>query len=213
MGVVSRQKARKQYKCGAYGCGKTIEKGEEYYRIKKKFQAPRFRCLEHRPKPSELATSDKIARLLAIQEGLAEIKLETASHIEDVQNTLEEQADEADGVGEDYNQSADNMEEYFPNSSQVDEIREKAEACEAWAEELRNASSELEDHITEVRELEQEKDKLQEQETELLQRGEEADEEELSSVQDRIEEIDSTIQSKLDEARETIDNASDSLNI
>ena len=49
-------------------------------------------------------------------------------------------------VASEYGESADNMEQAFTGgSSQIDEIREKQEALDGWADEIEQAASEFED--------------------------------------------------------------------
>lgn len=202
MGVVSSQKARKDYKCRR-GC--EIHKGEIYYRAKKKFQSPRFGCSQHPFKGSELATSGKIASLLGIQESLAETKF-TVDYVESISGDLESAAESAREVGEEYEESASNMEEYFPSSSQVDDIREKSENCDSWADALESAAGEVSDMASEIQELANQKDKLQEQEHTLVQEGKDTKE-----VNEQIEALETEIQSKLDEVSEKVSEASDEM--
>ena len=156
-------KARKEYKCGK--CGATIHKGEEYYRIFQRFRKPIIRCKKCRPRPSELTTSDKLSRLYSASEDIEDKLKEaepTKEFLQELLETLEFAISEAEEVGEEYNESADNMEEYFPNSPLVDEIRERADNCEEWLDELESAKDEVEALIDEWEELTEEEkgDKL-----------------------------------------------------
>jgi chromosome segregation ATPase len=208
LGVVSRQKARKEYKCGK--CGAEISKGDEYYRIKKAFQRVRFRCKDHRPRPSELATSGKKATLLGIQETFQDLQINSAEDVQGAAQELESQADEAEGVADEYDESADNMEEYFSGSSQIDDIREKAENVREWAEELRGAAGNL--NAEEVEALEDERDKKA---VELEGIEEDEDEKQAAiagkEAQEEYDALCEQIEEKLQEARDIVSEASDSL--
>ena len=73
-----------------------------------------------------------------------------------MQNALEDAALIAEGVADQYEESADNMEEFFPGSAQIDEIREKADASRDWSDALNAAAGEIdtelleEDHMAHV---------------------------------------------------------------
>jgi len=202
MGVVSSQVARKDYKCRR-GC--EIHKGERYYRAKKKFQRVRFGCSEHPFKGSELATSGKIASLLGIQEGLAALTV-SADTVGNIGDDLDSAAQGAREVGEEYEESASNMEEYFSGSSQIDEIREKSENCDSWADALENAAGEVRDMAGEIEDLSIQKDKLQEQEHNLVQEGK--DTKELAS---QIEALEVDIEAKVEEVSDKVSEASDEM--
>lgn len=138
---IHRQKARKNYTCTK--CRVAIVPGDVYLWYKHRYRPKTRRCNRCYPRPSELTTSDKLAQLYGAQEGLEDLQGGGASR-DDVVNVLTEAATTATDVGEEYNQSADNMEEHFSGSYQVDEIREKADACEVWAEQLESLASDLE---------------------------------------------------------------------
>lgn len=202
MPVVKSQVARKDYKC-RHGC--EIHKGERYYRAKKKFQKPRFGCLQHPFKGSELATSGKVASLLGIKEDLAGLSF-NEENVESIADSLDDAASRAREVGEEYEESANNMEEYFPSSSQVDDIREKAENCESWADALENAAGEVRDLVGEIQELKTKKDKLQEQEHNMVQAGEDTE-----KIGNQINDLETQIQAKLDEVSDKVSEASDEM--
>ena len=128
-------------------CGHEIQPGEPYKWFKARYRPPVYYCQAHNPRPSELTTSDKLATLYGAQEGV-EDDLQAFSDgkitIEDLTSSLESAADEVGGVADEYEESASNMEEYFPSSAQVDEIREKGEAATEFAEALREAARAIE---------------------------------------------------------------------
>lgn len=142
-----QQTARKMYHCGR--CGKVIEPGEKYFRFAHFRQPKQYRCLEHRPRPSELESNDKLSSLYSIQESLTDDLnsfVQGNIDVESLTSSLENAADEARTVGEQYGESADNMESGWPNGHyMIDELREKADACEDWATELESAKQEIDD--------------------------------------------------------------------
>lgn len=59
---------------------------------------------------------------------------------DDVQNALDDLASQVEELGTEWAEKADNVEEGFGHSTYVsDELREKAEGLESWAEDIRNA--------------------------------------------------------------------------
>jgi hypothetical protein len=128
--------------CARAGCTKQIQKGDSYYWVKGRFGPKRVFCAAHRPRASEKTSSDKLSQLYAAQE-TAEDDLANAAGYGDVAEMLRNAAMEAEEVASGYNESADNVDEHFPGSPQVDEIREKAEACETWQQALEDAAEEI----------------------------------------------------------------------
>jgi hypothetical protein len=140
-------KARKdQGTCRRNGCGKTILTGDSYYwfanLIGRSSQRKNF-CAEHRPKPSEMTTSDKLSRLYGAQEEL-ETALSKATTYEDIASALRDAANEAREVGEEYQESLSNMPEGLQQGQTGQDIEEKAQNCESWADELESAADEIE---------------------------------------------------------------------
>lgn len=100
-----------------------------------------------------MTQSDKLSRIYGAQESLedaisnfagAESFDQLTSECEALADALESAADEAREVSNEYNDSADNIEQAFPGgSSTIDECREKAEQCELWADSLEQAAQEV----------------------------------------------------------------------
>lgn len=134
-----------------------VKKGEPYYWWRL-YHGPK-QYSKTRPRMSQLTGSDKLSRLYAARE-MVEDRIDklnggepvnTAEFIEALVDDLESAANEAREVGEEYEDSASNMEDYFPDSEKVEECREKSEACESWAdmldatvEEIRESAEEME---------------------------------------------------------------------
>lgn len=122
--------------------GQIIPAGSEVYAWTL-FREPRKVSVKH-PKQSDLTSSDKLATIYRAEEAIAEQdpgEPETVEDAETFADTVEEQAGEVRTVGEEYGESADNMESAFPNGSpKIDELREKAEAAETMATALEEAA-------------------------------------------------------------------------
>jgi hypothetical protein len=70
---------------------------------------------------------------------------ELENSVSELVTALNSAAEDVRAVGEEYGEAADNMEQAFPNgSSVIDEIREKGETCETWADNLDTCVSTLE---------------------------------------------------------------------
>lgn len=190
---VTTQKARKEWTCGR--CRRTIKKGEPYYKARPRYRGAVIRC--HGcgvPRRSELTSSGKLSSLYGANESLyMDLSLKpTVESFEEALDYLETAKDTAEEVRDEYEESADNMEEYFPGSYQVDDIREKAEYCEAWHDELENAHEAIDGLLSEL--------------TDLLEEKETADKERVEDIEQRLEEL-------VDEASSIIDDASSALEL
>ncbi len=143
---VYTQTARKDHgPCGR--CRETIKKGEKYYQWNPYHGAARKNCFRHYPKASELTSSDKLSRIYAAQETVQEAITgwESVEAVRNIASTITEQAEELRSVGEEYEESASNIEQYFPGGEKVDECRKKSEACSTAADEWDEASGQITD--------------------------------------------------------------------
>lgn len=136
MRINSVQKANKpQGKCGR--CGKVIGKGDSYRWIKGRYGPRKVRCSNCRFRPSEMTSSDKLSRLYSAKECVEEAIGNDFDSTDDIASELQDAANEAREVAEEYRESADNIESCFGSrTSQCDEIEEKADQCESWADAL-----------------------------------------------------------------------------
>lgn len=126
-----------------FRCGMAIGQGEPYRWFKFNFGPKRVYCEQHNPRPSEMTSSDKLARLYAAQEGIAEAIL--SEDKEAIVTALEEAMNTAQEVGEEYEESLNNMPEGLQQGLTGEEIQEKVDACSSWESELSSALGEVED--------------------------------------------------------------------
>lgn len=127
--------------------GKKVKKvvrvlGDPYRWIKHNRRPRKVRCMkpECRFHRSDMTTSDKLSRAYAAEE-TAETSIAgwggLDASVDDLKEILTTLADEAREIAEEYNESAENIENAFPNgSATAEECREKAEELEGWADEL-----------------------------------------------------------------------------
>jgi len=133
---------------GACGkCGKKIQRGEPYKWWKFRYAGKRVYCRACKPRPSDLTANDKLSRIYAAGESVEDALTEFGKDydLESLRAALEEAAGEVRQVGEEYQESAENVGEYFPDSDQVSELEERAENLESRADDLESATSDLEE--------------------------------------------------------------------
>jgi hypothetical protein len=149
---------------------------------------------------SHRTTSAQLGMIYDAQEGATKAlnSLGNDCSVDDFRAIAEEAAQGIREAGEMYVESADNMESGFGTSTYVsDEIREKGEGCEGWADDIESAVDDIEDF--------DEDDATREAEAEV------EDNEYDEDTDDRETEIESLIEDKrqtwFDEAVSTIEDA------
>jgi hypothetical protein len=146
------KKSLKPFRCSK--CSKEIPAGSAYH-YWQHMRSPITRwCMAcGMPKSSDLASSDKVQRYCLVTETVeAAASNMQGADVDSVMDLIQELVSAMDeGVStlrelsEEYNESADNMEQVFTNgSSVIDEIRETADTCETWADNLDVARQTLE---------------------------------------------------------------------
>lgn len=144
--VTTVKKARKeQGTCGK--CGIELKAGDAYRWWKFRYGGKRFRCTkpECTPRASDL-TQSKMSTVYAAQETMADVLAVWDSYeLDDVKGDAEMCVDEIRGVGEEYQEAADNQREHFPESETADENEERANELEQWVSDLEDAINELEE--------------------------------------------------------------------
>jgi len=122
------QTARKEYSCKK--CGTTIKKGEEYYRIIARYVPVEIRCINCKPKRSELATGYR-ADIICVEEALeewdervTELSIDSLRELLDI---LEEHEGILEGIADELEEKADNIEDYFAHSELAERLRERAD--------------------------------------------------------------------------------------
>jgi hypothetical protein len=152
MRVKQIKKSMKPFRCSK--CGKEIPAGSSY-RYWQHMRMPITRwCMDcGAPKESDLASSDKVQRYCKVREDIEKAASDAqGASVDDVMDLIQELVSAMDtgveelrALSEEYNTSADNMETVFPNgSSVIDDVRQTADTCETWADNLDNARQELE---------------------------------------------------------------------
>lgn len=149
MRVTTVEKCQKdQGKCDK--CGKEIKAGQKYKWWKFRYGGKRIRCGEcPMPRQSEL-TQSKMGGVYAAQENaedaIAAFRGSDSDTADDLTSALESAAEDIRSVGEEYRESAQNIEDGFNHRTQMcDDLEEKADALDSCADELESATSDFED--------------------------------------------------------------------
>jgi hypothetical protein len=86
---------------------------------------------------SDLTTSEKLGRLYDAQDAAEDAIAAWSGEADDLKTILSDLASEVREVSQEYNESADNIENSFPGGSPtIDDCRDKADQLESWADEI-----------------------------------------------------------------------------
>jgi len=141
--ITTVQKARKEAgRCG--GCGTDIKKGDPYKWLKKRYGPRKVRCGKCAFKASDHAGGRLAEVYCAMEDAEDQISGWDGEDIEELRGYLEEAATNIRDLGEQYQESADNIRQSFSESSTADECEEKAEGLTSWADEIE--SCDLDDY-------------------------------------------------------------------
>lgn len=132
----------KTYTCIAQKClvqeetgSREITPGQRYFEVTL-YKAPAKRrhvkCGSFTP--SQMSNS----KMAQVDEAVSGADFGHCESVEDIKSVLETVAQTAREVGEEYGESADNMEQHFQNSPTGDACREAQEALDSWADDLEN---------------------------------------------------------------------------
>lgn len=148
-----------QGNCGR--CRDPLPIGSAYRWIKFRYAGRRVRCMKFSCafRQSDLTSNDKLSRAYAagemVEDALGGFVLEV--HVKEILEkgraiveTVDEAMNELEEVSAEYEESADNMEEYFSGSYQIDEIRDKAYMLEDWRTEFEQGKDALEGSLDEL---------------------------------------------------------------
>lgn len=145
------KKSQKSWMCEK--CGKAIEVGQSYKHVSPRsgpweHGRKRIRCADCPTwKPSEL-TFSKMAGVYAAQEDFQGFIAGWSPEdgVVDIESALEEFASNVEQVADEYQESADNIEEGFRYpTGQSEELVEKADSLRNWAEEVRSAYQDIDE--------------------------------------------------------------------
>ena len=126
---------KEQGMCMHTGCNTKIGVNDPYKWIKARYGPRRVFCGLHFPRPSEMTSSDKLSVIYGAREDIEDTlgvfmsadNDSLLTSFDDLVNALESGSGSVNESADEYEMSADNIEQYFSNSPKVDEIREKAE--------------------------------------------------------------------------------------
>lgn len=143
-------------------CRKPIVKGQPYKWFANLIGRTSIRkvfCADCRINRSDITTSDKLASAYSAQETLEE-QIGNAHDVLDLEAALNDAANSAREVADEYRESISNMPDSLQCGSVADDMEEKASALETWADELESAAcevSEMQDDVEEAKDEDAEK--------------------------------------------------------
>ena len=161
MRINTVKKAQKdQGICRRGDCKTIIKVGDSYRWVKSRYGPKLVFCMKHVPRPSEMTSSDKLATIYGAQEDIADAlaafmdsdREGLLESFDSLISSIEEAVGNVEETAQEYESISDNMEEYFPGSPRVDEIREKAELAQSFADALDSAKGDIEDKRGEIEE-------------------------------------------------------------
>lgn len=193
-------------------CGKAINAGDAYKWAKPRYRGKVVVCGDCQITVSMTSSS----KMVAVWEAQTEFgKIEASG---DIGQGLRDLAETARGVGEEYQESADNQRQTFPDAEVADENEQKAQDLESWADELETAADEADGAVEELDTLTSEKDDLESEQSafETERDSEGITEERKAEVETRLDEIETRIseieneindkESDIETAKEVADN-------
>lgn len=144
-------KSARKSQGGCCVCRKPINIGDPYKWVKPRYRGKIVAC-PNCTIPLSMTSSSKMVAIYEDVDGL------DRTSVESVAEDLHALAETVRGVGEEYQESADNQREYFPDSEVADENEEKAQELDGWADNLETEADEAESELQELEELRQELD-------------------------------------------------------
>ncbi len=138
-------------------CGKSIEAGMPYKWTKPRKRGKIAACSTCHITRS-MTSSSKMVPLL---DALDTFGGQEEGDYEGLASDLDSLAEEARNIGEEYQESADNQREYFPDAEVAEQNEEKHNELDEWAASLERAASEVRSKGSEV-EGEEDEEKLTE---------------------------------------------------
>ena len=123
-------RGRPTFPCRA--CSEPIKPGEKFYTWKKRYGGTSYMHTSHGfPKPSMLSN-----RKTAVIEDMTQDFPSSVESTDEISEALQAIAETARDVGQEYEDSADNMPESLQQGYQAEAMREVAQELETWADDL-----------------------------------------------------------------------------
>jgi DNA repair exonuclease SbcCD ATPase subunit len=141
-----------------------------------------------------MVSSSKMTTIYEAQYSVSK-EIAEASDIDTIASSLESFAEEVRGVGQEYQESADNQREYFPDSSVADDNEEKAQQLDSWADELSDTADTIRSEFSDVEVLQSELDELDDTKEDYASESDRLSDE----IEDRLEEARSRVEDAIGE--------------
>lgn len=124
----TKNRAGRERQCGR--CGRKIEPGDKYYTWSFRYGGTAYRCIEHRPRQSEL-TQSKMSTVYAAIEGATD-DLPNADDPEAVAQLVQDVAEAVREVADEYEEAAEPFGGAGENAERADELHGWADELECW---------------------------------------------------------------------------------
>lgn len=124
-------------------CGHEVQPGESYKRAEPRYGPVLIWCHSCSPRPSQM-TSSKLSAVYAAQEDFAS-EIGSLDNATDIEAALATVAEAAEEVAQEYQDSIDAMPESLQEGPTGEEMREKIDALEEYAQDLQAWSSDDDD--------------------------------------------------------------------
>lgn len=126
----TKQRARIEWVCGK--SGRTILKGEEYWRLERAFRKPQIRALEHPFKRSETTGSEYLSRVWDLIDGLY-----LPDDLEALEGIKDDLVAELEGLKDELEDNLNNMPDHLQDTSDSGILlSERIEALESAIDDL-----------------------------------------------------------------------------
>jgi hypothetical protein len=122
-------------------CGHEILPGESYRYFEPRYGPAVVYCADHHPRRSHMTTS-KLGAIYDAQDDFSAAEYET---VEDLQSALADIATVAEEVANEYEESISNMPEGLQEGPTAEEMREKIDILQAYAQELESFEPDVEE--------------------------------------------------------------------
>lgn len=174
-------------------CHTPIQVGDPYKWAKPRYRGKVVVCSKCQITPS-MVSSSKMTTIYEAQYSVSK-EIAEASDIDTIASSLESFAEEVRGVGQEYQESADNQREYFPDSSVADDNEEKAQQLDSWADELSDTADTIRSEFSDVEVLQSELDELDDTKEDYASESDRLSDE----IEDRLEEARSRVEDAIGE--------------
>lgn len=158
MSTLKRQKARKDYVCSK--CGKTIKKGEEYYKFSlTRFQKLRPLHLQCKPTRSQMTGSEFLSNLYAIEDEMAALSVED---MEEAQGCIDNIVEQLNSLRDETEEKLYNMPDQLQEAPTGELLQGRVDSVEEMISELESIEVDIDEELSKEEKFDRQEEILQE---------------------------------------------------